>query len=227
MSEFTLYQEERHWWSFNDHRAVMDTMRQLQPKRVLEFGPGSSTLALIEGGAARVDTCEDNPDWAQVYEERLQGKFPDVVRLHRFTMTDPLSIPAIDGQVYDLALIDGPLGTDSRQAVVRYCLDRCAVVLVPTEDGNPAFRPFLVALAAERGWDIAIRETGPLSGGFALLTPRADAPEEPEATDPAPPADEPAEPPPSVDPATISTPEAGVPPLATRRRRGRRWKGQA
>jgi hypothetical protein len=179
-SEFRLYPEERHWWSFNDYRAVLETMRARRPARVLEFGPGSSTLALIEGGAQRIDTCEDNPDWAQVYETRLQGKYPDLVRVVRFTMGEPLTIPEVDGQTYDLALIDGPLGTNSRQPVVRYCLDRCAAVLVPTEDGNPAFRPFLVALAAERGWEIAIRETGPLSGGFALLTPKPAAPAKPQ-----------------------------------------------
>ncbi len=166
---FTLYPEERHWWSFNDYGAVLDTMRLLQPKRVLEFGPGSSTLALIEGGAAHIDTLEDNPDWAEVYETRLAGKYPELVRVHRYVWADPVTIPAIDGEHYDLALIDGPLGTDRRGAVVRYCLDHCDAVLAPTEDGNPKFRKELQDIAKATGWSIDIRETGPLSGGFALL----------------------------------------------------------
>jgi hypothetical protein len=204
---FKLYPEERHWWSFADYAAVLETMQQRQPARVLEFGPGSSTLALIEGGAQRIDTCEDAADWAKVYEERLQGKYPDVVRLHRYTWADPLAIPAIDGATYDLALIDGPLGTDRRAAVVRYCLDRCAAVLVPTEDRNRSFRQTLQAIADERGWDLAIRETGPLSGGFALFTPRAAVS-----------SDEPV----SVLPDTITAAEP--PPLTTRksRKRGKR-----
>lgn len=177
-SEFELYPEERHWWTFNDYRAVLATMRDLKPTRVLEFGPGSSTLALIEGGATHIDCCEDNPDWAEVYEERLQAKYP-AVTLHRYSWADPLSIPAIDEQAYDLALIDGPLGTDRRPAVVEYCLDRCRAVLVPTEDGNPSFRPALKAIAAVRGLDIVIRETGPLSGGFALLRRRSAPPRPP------------------------------------------------
>lgn len=169
MTEFELYPEERHWWSMNDYRAVLDTMRQLKPARVLEFGPGSSTLALIEGGASHVDTLEDDPDWATTYEERLQAKYPAIVTLHRYAWSDPLSIPSIDGETYDLALIDGPLGTNRRPAVVAYCLDRCAAVLAPTEDGNPGFRLELRRIAEARGLALEIRETGPLSGGFALL----------------------------------------------------------
>lgn len=176
MSEFALYPEERHWWSFSDYRAVLETMRERTPKRVLEFGPGSSTLALIEGGATCVDTCEDNPDWAEVYEERLERRFLGIVTVHRYVWSDPVVVPSIGNRgvgedKYDLALIDGPHGTNARQPVVAYCMDRCRAVLSPTEDGNPDFRIFLKRIAAARGWTIAIRETGPLSGGFALLTP--------------------------------------------------------
>lgn len=188
-SEFALYPEERSWWSFNDYRAVLETMREHKPARVLEFGPGSSTLSLIEGGASHIDTCEDDLDWAAVYRTRLEEKYPDIVHLHRYKWADPLVIRAIDEQRYDLALIDGPLGTDRRDVVVKYCLDRCAAVLAPTEDGNPRFREFLKAIAAERGLQIEIRETGPLSGGFALLTAKPAA--EAEAA-PAPPKAEPA-----------------------------------
>jgi hypothetical protein len=180
VSDFRLYPPTRfpcNWWSASDYAAVLETMSERRPARVLEFGPGSSTLALIEGGAAHVDTCEDNPEWAEVYEERLARQFPTAddpttVTVHRYAYNLPIAIPAIDGRTYDLALIDGPHGTDSRPPVVDYCMDRCAAVLSPTEDGNPAFRQALIAIAALRGWDITIRETGPLSGGFALLTPR-------------------------------------------------------
>lgn len=223
MSPFALYPEERHWWSFQDYGAVLDTMRALRPARVLEFGPGSSTLALIEGGAASIDTCEDNPDWAGVYEDRLQGKYPAIVRLHRYSYAVPLTIPAIDGQTYDLALIDGPHGTNSRPPVVRYCMERCAAVLTPTEDGNPDFRRALYAIAAESGWNLTIRETGPLSGGFALLTPpepiEGEPEEQPETA--------------GVDPSEIETPEdqaplanTMVPPATVTRRRSGRRKGR-
>lgn len=169
---FALYPEERHWWSFADYGAVLDVMRRLKPTRVLEFGPGSSTLALIEGGATHIDAYEDDPVWAVTYEERLQRKFLGTVFIHRYDWADPLTIPAVDDQRYDLALVDGPLGTDRRPVVVRYCLDRCHAVLVPTEDRNPSYRQTLYTIATERNWDIVVTETGPLSGGFALLTPK-------------------------------------------------------
>lgn len=167
---FKLYPEERHWWSFEDYGAVLDVMQRLTPARVLEFGPGSSTLALIEGGATHIDTCEDAPDWADVYAERLERKYPDIVHLHRYDWVDPLTIPSIDDERYDLALIDGPRGTDQRAVVVRYALERCRAVLVPTEDGNPRVRQALHAIAFEKGWHLVIAEMGPPTGGFALLT---------------------------------------------------------
>lgn len=193
MRTFKLYPEERHWWSMNDYGAVVDAMAELRAHdfataRVLEFGPGSSTLALVEGGAETIDTCEDNPDWAQVYEARLVPRFPTPefaarIALHRYVYGDPLRIPAIDDRRYDLALIDGPLGTDHRPAVVRYALARCRAVLVPTEDKNPAFRRMLHAIADELGWRISVAETGPLSGGFALFTP-SDQAADPETDEP-------------------------------------------
>lgn len=180
MSGFRLYPEEARWWSFQDYQAVLDVARRLRPGRVLEFGPGSSTLALIEGGAAEIDTCEDNPDWAQVYEERLARRFPEpgwpaVVRLHRYEWPDaaPLSIPAVDGGLFDLALIDGPLGTERRPDVLRYCLQRCVYVLMPTEEHKTRawLWPLIEGIAREAGVPAERWDTGPLSGAFALVGP--------------------------------------------------------
>lgn len=172
---FKYYTEEARWWSANDYQAVLDVMRDCgHPKRCLEFGPGSSTLALLEGGAQRVDTCEDDPVWANTYEERLVLRFPTQVYLHRYVYDVPIRIPAIDEQKFDLALIDGPYTTPKRPPVIRYCLERCHWVLVPTEDDgrreSSYLRPILNDLAAEYGAEIEFFETGPLSGGFALLT---------------------------------------------------------
>jgi len=181
MSKFKLFPEEAHWWSFNDYQKVLDTMTGLKPKRVLEFGPGSSTLALIEGGAESVDACEDKPDWAEVWEKRLARRFPEagfptVVRLHRFTWPEgePLAIPAVDGQRFDLDLIDGPTGTERRPDVLRYALERCTWVLMPTEEWKTraVLRPLIQAIAKEAGRPVEITETGPLGGAFALIGPK-------------------------------------------------------
>lgn len=170
-TEFELFPEEKHFWSFNDYRCVLETTRRLQPKTVLEFGPGSSTLALIEGGAHRIDSCEDNPDWAKVYVERLAGRFPWAVNIVPYTWVDPLSIPTIDDRRYDLAMIDGPFGTERRGAVLDYCLERCASVLICVENSKgTGLRDTILRVFDRRGGMIEIMETGPLAGSFALIT---------------------------------------------------------
>lgn len=167
---FKLFPEDRHFWSLNDYGAVLGVMQELQPKRVLEFGPGSSTLALIEGGAEHIDCCEDKLDWAAIYRDRLQKFYPGKVFIHMYDWSDPVSILGIDEQTYDMALIDGPFQT-GREAAIEYALQRCAAVLFPTEDySHPsALRPLAWKLAEKYGKTVDITDTGPLSGGFALL----------------------------------------------------------
>jgi len=173
--EFKLMKEDSHWWSLADYAQVFDVMRALRPKRVLEFGPGPSTLSLIEGGAESIDTCEDVEDWAAVWDERLVQRFPSVVSLHRYTWPDsaPLSIPGIDSLRWDLALIDGPHGTGRRPDVLRYAMARCPWVLMPAEEWNtkPVLRPLITAIAKEAGRSVDFTMTGPLSGAFALVGP--------------------------------------------------------
>jgi hypothetical protein len=170
---FELYPEERHWWSFNDYQAVLDAMRRTGAREVLEFGPGSSTLALIEGGAATVDAFEDDDSWAAVYEERLAGRFPDVVRIHRYVWSDPLQLPQLARRTFDLALIDGPRGTARRHAVLHAALACSRWVLMPVEDqtGDVGLRAVIQAAAWDLGVPVEITETGPLSGHFALVGP--------------------------------------------------------
>lgn len=176
-SEFRLFPEERHFWSFNDYRAVVDVVRKLGARRVLEFGPGSSTLALIEGGADKIDCCEDDPAWFTVYKERLQDVYPDIVTLHPYHWQDPLRVAGITGRWYDLALIDGPFGTPHRPAAIEYALQRSFAVLAPTEewrDGRAepelGLRSEIARIAQRHNHKVEIMETGPLSGAFALIT---------------------------------------------------------
>lgn len=182
MRTFRLYPEERHWWSFNDYATVLDVVERRQAKRIVEFGPGSSTLALIEGGATLIDCYEDAEDWFHVYQERLERRWPDIVRMHLYAWHDPVLIVPPGHEPYDLALIDGPLGTLNRPAVLRWCVDHVradGAILMPTEEivyGKSALRPHIEAIAAERGLSVEWMQTGPLSGGFALITRTVTAP---------------------------------------------------
>lgn len=158
-----------------DYAAVLTVMRRLDAKTVLEFGPGNSTLALIEGGATAIDACEDDPAWLATWAQRLPEDCPEcvkVVTFHDYTWRCPLTIMGLDDKRYDLALIDGPAAIELRPAVIEYCLERCAAVLVPTEDYKepPYLRGVVAMLAEKHGRTVEITETGPLSGAFALIT---------------------------------------------------------
>lgn len=168
MKPFRLYPEERHFWSFNDYGHVLETVRRLNAKSVLEFGPGSSTLALIEGGATLIDCCEDDPDWLAVYRERLEGVYPKIVRLIPYDRTTM----DIRGRLhrYDMALIDGPFPSVEREASIWHAVSRCDAVLVCCETHHSIGLVDAIKRVAD-AWhkDCVITETGPLAGSFALI----------------------------------------------------------
>lgn len=171
-TRFELYPEEQAWWSFADYAAVLEVTRRLAPRAVLEFGPGSSTLALIEGGAGLVTACEDDEHWATIADQRIVARFPTRVELVRYIVADPIEIPGVDDRRFDLALIDGPLRPADRLPVLRYCLDRCAHVLIACENADgKGLRPAIARIARLRGNPVEYLETGPLAGSFALLGP--------------------------------------------------------
>lgn len=166
----SLYRDA-HWWSRSDHDAVLSVMERLRPRRVLEFGPGSSTLALIEGGAD-IDTLEDDPVWVGPAAELL-APHRAMVRMIGYTWSDPLDIPQTNNNYqYALGFIDGPADTTRRPACIEYALDHCNAVLVALEcaQGSKLLHDACIRLAEEHSCDIEIMVTGPLAGAFALLT---------------------------------------------------------
>lgn len=171
MRTFRLYPEERHWCSFADYGAILDATARLGARRVLEFGPGSSTLALIEGGATAIDCCESDPHWFAVYRERLEAAHPTIVAMQAYRWAAPLRIPQTDDKAYDLSLVDGPHETTDRPACIAYALERCSAVLVPLEEHSaPAYlRRVVEELAWQYGRTVEIVETGPLAGAYALI----------------------------------------------------------
>jgi hypothetical protein len=124
---------------------------------------------LLEGGAGRITTCEDDPHW----EEYWRPRFPDQVEVVRYTWANPLSLGFnLDYQSWDLALIDGPRLTWQRPAVVDFCVRHCGAVLVPLEEGDGArpLREAVLRVAAKYQCDVEYLETGPLAGTFVVLT---------------------------------------------------------
>lgn len=157
--------EPAHFWSAEDHAAVVKVVQRLQPRRVLEFGPGTSTLALLEGGAWRIDACEDDPHWLKTWQHRLRYK---QVVFHSYLWAECISIPALDAERFDLALIDGPYEVEKRTSVIEYCMRHCAAVLVPLETSHGTLlERFVHSLECKA---VNVMKTGPLAGAFALVT---------------------------------------------------------
>lgn len=177
MRKSKLYTEEQHWWSFADYDYVLEATEKISPQRVIEFGPGSSTLALLEGGAVHIDALEDDAHWESIYIDRLQKRFPERIAIRSYVWSDPLHIEKLVGIHYDLALIDGPKQTPRRPVVLEYCLQHCDWIIVPLEctvaGRNSLMRDAVNQLAVERyGRHVAVTETGPLAGAFALIAPK-------------------------------------------------------
>lgn len=176
MRQFRLYDPGAHWCSASDFGAIVDVTERLKPRTVLEFGPGWSTLALIEGGAESIVGCEDKAHWLEVWIERLRPH-QEQIRMVGYTWADPLPItaPVLGRETFDLGLVDGPAETEKRIAVLEFCLQRCAAVLIPLEEtpalrGQGYLRPRALTMAERYGWRVELTDTGPLAGTFALLT---------------------------------------------------------
>lgn len=171
MRQFKLYERGAHWCSEADYGAIVDVVERLRPRTVLEFGPGWSTLALIEGGAGQVTTCEDDPHWADVWTRRL-GPHADQVLFIGYNRMEPFVVSALGDQRFDLGLVDGPREKIDRRPVIRFCLDRCDAVLVPLECMGGDLTLIDYVLTFKERWHIDITETGPLAGAYALMTKR-------------------------------------------------------
>lgn len=138
---FQLYREQHRIFEFDDYGALVAECRRVKARSILEFGPGISTLALIESGAERIATCEYQDRWLVQAGELLKAH--PHVSVHRYWNEVPVRVDGLTRKSFDLAFVDSPLGTPSRGAVrhpgeeecnrlntVLYALDCAPVVLI-------------------------------------------------------------------------------------------------
>lgn len=111
---FQFYNEERRIFEFVDYGALLDECRRVKPSRVLEFGPGASTLALVEAGVPEIHTCEHQDRWFGAAAEMLAPH--PAVKLHRYINEAKVSVPTLPAGMFDLAFVDGPVGLEARSA---------------------------------------------------------------------------------------------------------------
>lgn len=174
MRTFKLYPEEQHWWSFADYEGLLSIVERFKPRRVLEFGPGSSTLAIVEGGAEIVYSCEDDREWLDTYAGRFV-RYP--IALYQYTWSENISVPGLDdAPMFDLAFIDGPRVTTNRLSVLRYCIAHSRVVVCPAEQPRETsyLAKHIPGIALQCGMDVEWETTGPFTYAMAILTRMED-----------------------------------------------------
>jgi hypothetical protein len=103
---FKLYTEQQPSFYFSDYALLMQQVKDLGAKSCLEFGPGASTLALIEAGLETIVTLEHCDEWFDTAVEKLKD-YPQVT-VGRY-QDEPEVIADVVG-VFDMAFVDSPKG---------------------------------------------------------------------------------------------------------------------
>lgn len=110
MSE--LYPNETLQLQRAEYEYIIAACKKINAKSALEFGPGSTTLALIEAGLERIVTCEHIDKWYEAAKERFKDY--KQVQVVRFRNEAPIArVDELLGQ-FDIGLVDAPSGYTGR-----------------------------------------------------------------------------------------------------------------
>ena len=107
-----------------DWKFIKDVIREIQPKRILEFGAGLSSLLMSE--MAEVITYETNDEYIEtVHNKIIENKL--FIRKWGGTATPTIS------EDFDMAFVDGPPGEGTggpgRDNSIRIAAEKCDVIL--------------------------------------------------------------------------------------------------
>jgi len=92
----------------SEHDLLAEDARKLHLRKILEFGPGVSTLAFIQAGANTITSLEYNPEWVAKYADKFS--IYRQVRVLLFENTPHISVPETDDERYDACFVDSPTG---------------------------------------------------------------------------------------------------------------------
>lgn len=116
---FKRYPVESSIFRFDDYRALLDLARG--KRRVLEFGPGVSTLALLEASCERIASCEHTETWFS----KAAARYADDPRVtvYRYFDEVPVTVDRLPYDAeFDFAFVDSPVGDGGKRQ--KYHLDR-------------------------------------------------------------------------------------------------------
>lgn len=120
--------ENLEFWGWAVARQDFDVLvcmtRFLNAKRILEFGPWTSTYAFIMWGANYIHSYEEDPDFADKWSKEFE-KYPWITIFKYPEYEDP----EIE---YDIAFVDGPRGSDhlSRFDALKYAVKHARVTIL-------------------------------------------------------------------------------------------------
>ena len=99
---------------FEDYAILLEEAKGC--KSALEFGPGISTLALLEAGVGLIDTLEYNPKYAKLSRENFaQYKQVSVYDYENKPELFDLTSQHTRGILkYDVAFVDSPIGSPGK-----------------------------------------------------------------------------------------------------------------
>jgi hypothetical protein len=175
---FRLYKREQSVFTFDDYAVLLTEAKRVNAMRVLEFGPGNSTLAWIEAGCDEIVSLEHNQKWMAVAKDKLSGMHPDL-RLLSYKNAPEIEVSGLSG-TFDLAFVDSPPGVDlksgtrfpgqencSRFNTLSFAL-KCAPVVLLHDAKRPGEQETLKRIRDYGSYDIQIIDT---VKGIARITP--------------------------------------------------------
>jgi hypothetical protein len=113
---FRLYKQQRSIMSFEDYGHIVRFAREIGATSALEFGPGVSTLALVEAGVRRIATCEYQAKFLVQARQKL-ARYPQV-RLYGFRNSSPAVVDGLPPGRFDVAFVDSPVGQGENAVTV-------------------------------------------------------------------------------------------------------------
>lgn len=130
----------------DDADALRAIVRDNRISSVLEFGPGASTRVLLEAGADRVTTCENDPHLFRA--ARLHFCQDSRVAVVHYMLGGDIAVPKLDGKAFDAAYINAPDG--DRMNTLRCALRACGLVFV--QDAKRSDRMSTLGRIADEGF---------------------------------------------------------------------------
>lgn len=158
-------------WSIggDDYDWLVTWCRGQGVKKVVEFGPGDSTLAFLDAGCT-VLSAEHDESWRRLAEDRFS--LDEGVAVTSFHDVPGCDLPGTDWKP-DLVFVDGPPASspNSRWHTLRWGMLHADTVVM--HDAHRDAEKLLLSGVFEEEWSVT---TIPTEKGLALLQRKTDAP---------------------------------------------------